>query len=80
MGLSSLLPELEKYGVPLYGVVHQTGGSSDFKKYFGGELLYDKEVCKNFYLYMYMYMYMYMYVYVCGHNTATTLSRPTVAE
>lgn len=44
-GLSSLLPELEKRNVPLYGILHEEKGAEEFNKYLQGDLLLDEKVC-----------------------------------
>uniref|UniRef100_A0A1X7UT77 Peroxiredoxin-like 2A n=1 Tax=Amphimedon queenslandica TaxID=400682 RepID=A0A1X7UT77_AMPQE len=45
--VSSLLPELEKLGIPLYGIVSQKTGAKGFKEYLKGDILLDEE--KAFY-------------------------------
>jgi hypothetical protein len=42
--LSSLLPELNKKGVALYGILHEEKGANSFKEYMKGEILFDEEV------------------------------------
>lgn len=42
--VSSLLPELEKLGIPLYGIVSQKTGAKGFKEYLKGDILLDEEV------------------------------------
>ena len=42
--LSSLRSELDKRGVPLYGILHEELGAERFKDYLKGDLFFDKEV------------------------------------
>jgi len=46
-GLSSLRPQLDAHGVPLYAVVHEVLGVAEFQPFFKGEIFLDKE--KRFY-------------------------------
>ncbi|CAG5130336.1 unnamed protein product, partial [Candidula unifasciata] len=43
LGLSSLKPQLDARGVPLYAVVHETLGVAEFQPFFKGEIFLDKE-------------------------------------
>ncbi len=45
--LSSLLPELNKRGVRLYGVLLEEKGANSFNQYLKGELLFDEKVIKE---------------------------------
>lgn len=43
LGLSSLRPQLDASGVPLYAVAHEALGVADFQPFFKGEIYLDKE-------------------------------------
>lgn len=47
LGLSSLKPQLDTHGVPLYAVVHEALGVAEFQPFFKGDIFLDKE--RHFY-------------------------------
>lgn len=60
--LSSLKPELEKLGVPLYAVVKENIGTEvhDFKPHFAGDVFVDEKV-RNVDVFVRKYIYINIY-------------------